>query len=64
MMRKLGVHTVADLCACPKRPESRRRRHACTLNNITAKKDAGASITVRFGGCDGKIVDCLPTVPG
>src|SRR5580765_1870848 len=29
--------------------------NAYTLNNITGKKDADGSITVQFGGCDGKI---------
>jgi hypothetical protein len=37
---------------------------AYTLNNITAKKSADGSIAVRFGGCDGKIANCLPTMPG
>jgi hypothetical protein len=33
-------------------------------NNITAKKDTDGSVTVQFGGCDGKIPNCLPTMPG
>lgn len=37
---------------------------AYTLNNITAKKEADGSVTVQFGGCDGKIPNCLPTVQG
>jgi hypothetical protein len=37
---------------------------AYTLNNITAKKSEGGSIAVQFGGCDGKIPNCLPTVLG
>ena len=37
---------------------------AYTLNNITAKKDAHGAITIQFGGCDGKIPNCLPTMPG
>ena len=36
---------------------------AYTLNNITAKKSADGSIAVQFGGCDGKIANCLPTTP-
>ncbi|RJG00036.1 DUF1254 domain-containing protein [Noviherbaspirillum saxi] len=36
---------------------------AYTLNNLTAKKDADGSVTVQFGGCDGKIANCLPIVP-
>ena len=37
---------------------------AYSLNNITAKKDADDSVTIQFGGCDGKIPNCLPTTPG
>jgi len=35
-----------------------------TLNNITAKKDSDGSVSVQFGGCDGKIVNCIPTMEG
>ncbi len=38
--------------------------NAYTLNNITAKTGADGAITVQFGGCDGKIPNCLPTTPG
>jgi hypothetical protein len=34
--------------------------NAYTLNNITAFKDQDGSVTIRFGGCDGKISNCLP----
>jgi hypothetical protein len=37
---------------------------AYSLNNITAKKSAGGSVAVQFGGCDGKIDNCLPIMPG
>jgi hypothetical protein len=37
---------------------------AYSLNNLTAKKSADGSVAVQFGGCDGKIPNCLPTVPG
>lgn len=37
---------------------------AYSLNNITAKKAADGSVTVQFGGCDGKIPNCLPVPPG
>ena len=37
---------------------------AYSLNNITAEKDADGSVTIQFGGCDGKIPNCLPTTPG
>jgi hypothetical protein len=38
--------------------------NAYSLNNITANKGADGSITIQFGGCDGKIVNCLPIMPG
>jgi hypothetical protein len=31
-----------------------------SLNNITAKGREDGSITIQFGGCDGKIANCLP----
>jgi hypothetical protein len=37
---------------------------AYSLNNITAKKNADGSVTVQFGGCDGKASNCLPIFPG
>jgi hypothetical protein len=37
---------------------------AYSLNNITAKKGDDGWIAVQFGGCDGKIANCLPTMPG
>jgi hypothetical protein len=38
--------------------------NAYSLNKITAKKAADGSVTVQFGGCDGKIDNCLPIIPG
>jgi hypothetical protein len=38
--------------------------NAYSLNNITAKKDADGAVTIQFGGCDGKIPNCLPIMPG
>jgi hypothetical protein len=38
--------------------------NAYSLNNITAKKSADASVAVQFGGCDGKIPNCLPIMKG
>ncbi len=35
-----------------------------SLNNITAKKGTDGSVTVQFGGCDGKIPNCIPTMKG
>ena len=37
---------------------------AYTLNNITAKKNPDGSIAIQFGGCDGKIPNCLPIMKG
>jgi hypothetical protein len=37
---------------------------AYSFNNLTAKKAADGSVPIQFGGCDGKIVNCLPTMPG
>jgi hypothetical protein len=34
-----------------------------TLNNITAKQGEDGSVTVQFGGCDGKTPNCLPITP-
>jgi hypothetical protein len=38
--------------------------NAYSLNSITSKKNQDGSVTVQFGGCDGKIPNCLPTMPG
>ena len=38
--------------------------NAYSLNNITSKKSADGSANIQFGGCDGKITNCLPTMPG
>jgi hypothetical protein len=35
-----------------------------SLNNLTAKKRADGSIAVQVGGCDGKVVNCLPVMAG
>lgn len=37
---------------------------AYALNNVTAKKNTDGSISVQFGGCDGKIPNCLPIMNG
>jgi hypothetical protein len=37
---------------------------AYSLNNSTAKVNADNSVTVQFGGCDGKVSNCLPITPG
>jgi hypothetical protein len=38
--------------------------NAYSLNNFTARKNDDGSITIQFGGCDGKIPNCLPTMKG
>ncbi len=35
-----------------------------SLNDITAKKSADGSFAIQFGGCDGKIPNCLPIMKG
>jgi hypothetical protein len=37
---------------------------AYTVNNITAKKAADGSVPIQFGGCDGQVPNCIPTVDG
>jgi hypothetical protein len=37
--------------------------NAYSLDNITATKGADGSVTIQFGGCDGKIANCLPIMP-
>jgi hypothetical protein len=38
--------------------------HAYTVDSGTAKTEPDGSTVVQFGGCDGKIANCLPTPPG
>ncbi|MGO3891802.1 MAG: DUF1254 domain-containing protein [Paenalcaligenes sp.] len=38
--------------------------NAYSLNSLTAEKAKDGTIVIQFGGCDGKVVNCLPTVPG
>jgi hypothetical protein len=38
--------------------------NAYSLNNITARKGADGSVAIQFGGCDGKIENCLPIMKG
>jgi hypothetical protein len=37
---------------------------AYSLNDITAKKSADGGVDIQFGGCDGKIPNCLPIMKG
>ena len=36
--------------------------NAYSLNSITAKRSNDGTVPIQFGGCDGKISNCLPTV--
>ena len=38
--------------------------NAYSINNITAKRSEDGSIDIQFGGCDGKIPNCLPIMKG
>jgi hypothetical protein len=38
--------------------------NAYTINSITGQKAADGSTTIQFGGCDGKIPNCIPIVKG
>src|SRR5712672_2234232 len=38
--------------------------NAYSVNSLTAKKGADGAVTIQFGGCDGKIQNCLPTTQG
>ena len=35
-----------------------------SVNSITAKEGADGSVTIQFGGCDGKVPNCLPITQG
>jgi hypothetical protein len=37
---------------------------AYTINNLTAQKSNDGSVVIQFGGCDGKIPNCLPIMKG
>jgi hypothetical protein len=37
---------------------------AYSINSITGKTNADGSMTIQFGGCDGKIPNCLPIMKG
>jgi hypothetical protein len=39
-------------------------REAYSLNSVTSTKSDDGSVTIQFGGCDGKVPNCLPIMPG
>ena len=38
--------------------------NAYSLNSMTAKRSTDGSVAIQFGGCDGKVPNCLPTLAG
>lgn len=38
--------------------------NAYNINSVTGHKEADGSMRIQFGGCDGKIPNCIPTPPG
>jgi hypothetical protein len=40
------------------------KENAYALNNFSAKKGEDGTVTIQFGGCDGKTPNCLPITPG
>ena len=38
--------------------------NAYSVNNITAKKNADGGVNIQFGGCDGKVPNCLQITEG
>ena len=38
--------------------------NAYTVNSTRAEQSDDGSVPIQFGGCDGKIANCLPTTPG
>lgn len=39
-------------------------QNAYSLNNLTAKAGSDGTMAIQFGGCDGTVPNCLPTVAG
>ena len=39
-------------------------QNAYSLNSVTARPGEDGSFAIQFGGCDGKVVNCLPVPPG
>ncbi|MDO9714090.1 DUF1254 domain-containing protein [Paracraurococcus lichenis] len=38
--------------------------HAYSLNSLTAQQAGNEAVRVQFGGCDGRVPNCLPIMPG
>lgn len=39
-------------------------QNAYSLNSVTAKKGSDGAVAIQFGGCDGKVQNCLPIMKG
>jgi hypothetical protein len=39
-------------------------QNAYSFNDITTQKAGDGNVTIQFGGCDGKVPNCLPITPG
>lgn len=39
-------------------------QNAYSFNNVTARKDTDGNTAIQFGGCDGRMPNCLPITPG
>ena len=37
---------------------------AYAINSVTAKKESDGTAQIQFGGCDGRIPNCIPVMPG
>ena len=51
-------------CTTPTGHLQKNASDAYALNNLTSKKSADGSVVIQFGGCNGAIPNCLPTMPG
>lgn len=38
--------------------------NAYSVNSLTGKKEPDGTVRIQFGGCDGKIANCIPTTAG
>jgi hypothetical protein len=39
-------------------------QNAYSVNHLGARRDNDGTVRVQFGGCDGQVPNCLPTMPG
>jgi hypothetical protein len=55
---------LIDNSAVGRRLFQKNKLNAYAINSITGTRGADGAITVQFGGCDGKLPNCVPIVPG